>query len=118
MTYVQGISGHDAENTLLKLGITCCPFCVPLSPYAIAQRETGGWLLLARKRNLEGWWARPGGAAGGVGVGGGRGREGSVGGATVGTRPLRREDLVSERPGGLKVNLNCQQVLNLDEDRL
>lgn len=90
VTYVQGdLSGHDAEDTLLKLGIhvlsLLCPFVTLCN---CAERRQARWLLLARAGS-GGLVGGAGGAAGGVGSRRWAGSGGSVGGATVGTRPLR-----------------------------
>lgn len=88
VTYVQGdLSGHDAEDTLLKLGIHVSSLCVPLSPYAIAQRGDRQGGCSSRGRGLEGWWAGPEGQRVGSGVGGGRGREGRWVGPQWGPAP-------------------------------
>ena len=77
MTYVQGdLSGHDAEDMLLKLGIHVLSLlCLFVTLCTCAERRQARWLLLARAGS-EGLVGGAGGAAGGVGRVGGWGHRG------------------------------------------
>ena len=125
MTYVRGIS-LDAMQKIPSLNSDprVVPFVSLCPRYAIVWRRPESRLLLARAGSGESVGGT-GEAVGGAGRVGGRagravggvwsrmwaGSGGSAGGATVETRPqrggvpqLKEQDLVSEKPGELKVD--------------